>query len=165
MVKTKPLNELLPENRMQEIDHWIKKFPEGKQQSAVIAALMIVQEEYGYLTEEIMDAVAQYLSMPSISVYEVATFYSMYNRKPVGRHLINVCTNISCKLKNSKGVVEHLEKKLDIKTGQTTKDGRFTLKTVECLGACVGAPMLMLDKDYHENLTSEKIDTILEQYQ
>lgn len=165
MVKTKPLNELLSKDNIQKIDHWISKFPEDKKQSAVIAALLIMQDEHGYLTEELMDSLAQYLQMPQISVYEVATFYSMYMTKPVGRHLINVCTNISCKLKNSDKIVKHLEQKLEIKVGQTTKDERFTLKSVECLGACIGAPMLMLDKDYHENLTPEKIDTILEQYQ
>ena len=125
---------------------------------------MIIQEEHGYLTQEIMGAVADYLDMPAIAVYEVATFYSMYEHKPIGQHLVNVCTNISCKLRDSDAVVEHLEKKLSIKLGETTKDGRFTLRSVECLGACVNAPMMQVDKDYHENLTADKIDAVLEQY-
>jgi NADH-quinone oxidoreductase subunit E len=112
-----------------------------------------------------MDAVADYLNMPRIAVYEVASFYSMYALEPVGKHLINVCTNISCKLKNSDAIVNYLEKKLDIKLGETTCDGRFTLRAVECLGACIGAPMMQVDKEYHEHLTSESIDSVLEKYQ
>lgn len=149
---------------VKEIDKWVHKYPKSERQSAVMSALMIVQEEQGYLTQEMMDAVAGYLDMPAIAVYEVATFYSMYEHKPVGRHLVNVCTNISCKLRNSAGVVEHLEKKLAIKLGETTKDGLFTLRSVECLGACVNAPMMQVDKDYHENLTAEKIDAVLDKY-
>ena len=125
---------------------------------------MIVQDECGHLTKESMDAVAAYLSMPAIAVYEAATFYSMYEHKPVGRHLVNVCTNISCKLRDSAAIVNYLEEKLDIKLGDTTNDGRFTLRAVECLGACVNAPMMQVDKNYHENLTAEIIDTVLEQY-
>ena len=149
---------------LKEIDKWIAKYPKEERQSAVMSALMIVQENQGYLTKDMMDAVAVYLEMPAIAVYEVATFYSMYEHKPLGRHLINVCTNISCKLRNSAAVVDHLEKKLDIKLGETTEDGLFTLRSVECLGACVNAPMMQVDKAYHENLTAEKIDAVLEQY-
>lgn len=148
-----------------EIDDWIAKYPADEKQSAVMCALRIVQDEHGHLTETLMDAVAEYLDMPAIAVYEVATFYSMYEHKPVGRHLINVCTNISCQLCDSSKVVKHLEEKLEVKLGQTTKDGRFTLRSVECLGACVNAPMMQVDKDYHEKLTPEKIDSALEQYQ
>lgn len=149
---------------IKEIDRWIAKYPKNEKQSAVMSALMVVQEEQGYLTKEMMDAVAVYLDMPSIAVYEVATFYTMYEHEPIGRHLVNVCTNISCKLRNSAAVVEHLEKKLAIKLGETTEDGLFTLRAVECLGACVNAPMMQVDKDYHENLTPDKIDAVLEQY-
>lgn len=149
---------------MQSIDHWIEKYPENERQSAVMSALMTVQEQQGHLTSEAMDAVADYLRMPSIAVYEVASFYSMYMLKPCGRHMIDVCTNISCMLRNSAAVVAHLEQKLNIKLGDTTADGRFTLRAVECLGACVNAPMMQVDKDYHENLTPEKIDAALEEY-
>ncbi len=147
-----------------QIDAWIAKYPKNEKQSAVMSALMIVQEENGHLSTEMMDAVAHYLEMPPIAVYEVASFYSMYEHKPTGRHLLNVCTNISCKLRNSAAVVEHLEKKLGIKLGETTKDGCFTLRSVECLGACVHAPMMQVDKDFHENLTADKLDAIIEQY-
>ena len=149
---------------VQLIDEWIAKYPADEKQSAVMEALMVVQRENGYLTPVAMDAVADYLDMPAISVYEVASFYSMYELKPVGRHSVNVCTNISCLLRDSAAVVDHLEKKLDIKLGETTQDGRFTLRAVECLGACVNAPMMQVDKDYHENLTPNKIDAALESY-
>src|SRR6185437_2428423 len=120
------LDEFLPAQKVAEIDHWIAKYPANQKQSAVMTALRIVQEEHGHLTNELMDAVADYLDMPSIAVYEVASFYSMYQLQPVGRHLINVCTNISCKLKNSAKIVTHLEKSLGVKMGETTEDGRFT---------------------------------------
>lgn len=162
---SKELKDLLSAEQIAEIDKWIAKYPKGNQKSAVMSALMIVQDKYGYLTDELMNAVANYLNMPHIAVYEVATFYSMYSLKPVGRHTINVCTNISCKLKKSHEIVKYLEKKLEIKLGQTTEDNKFTLKEVECLGACVGAPMMQVDKDYHENLTPEGIDALLERYQ
>ncbi|QEY50146.1 NADH-quinone oxidoreductase subunit NuoE [Legionella longbeachae] len=161
----KILRQLVSAERIKEIDHWIAKYPMEQKQSAVMSALRIVQEEHGYLTNELMDAIADYLDMPPIAVYEVASFYTMYEHKQVGRHLINVCTNISCMLCDSAAVVKHLEKKLDIKLGETTDDGRFTLRAVECLGACVNAPMMQVNKDYHEKLTPESIDKVLEQYQ
>jgi NADH-quinone oxidoreductase subunit E len=155
--------DLITEQSRTEIDKWIAKYPTDQKQSAVMPALRIVQEANGgWLTTELMDAVAEYLQMPSIAVYEVASFYSMYEHKPVGRHKICVCTNISCLLCGSDDVVSHLENKLGIKMGQTTADGRFTLKEVECLGACVGAPMFQIDREYYENLTPEIIDAILE---
>lgn len=160
----KKLPDLVTPEQLIEIDQWIAKYPADQKQSAVMAALRVVQEQHGYLTEALMDAVAQYLQMPAIAVYEVATFYTMYEHQPVGKHMINVCTNISCQLRGSKEVVRHIENKLDIKLGETTNDGCFTLRSVECLGACVNAPMLQIDKDYHENLTPEKIDDVLEQY-
>ena len=145
-----------------EIDTWIAKYPPEQRQSAVMAALRIVQDQNGgWLTNELMDAVAEYLRMPAISVYEVATFYSMYELEPVGRHKICVCTNISCMLCGSDGIVEHLQKKLGVKVGDTTPDKRYTLKEVECLGACAGAQMLQIGRTYYENLTPAKVDEIL----
>lgn len=146
-----------------EIDRWVAKYPPQQKQSAVMAALTIVQDENGgWLTRELMDAVAAYLEMEPISVYEVATFYSMYSLKPVGRHKINVCTNISCMLCGSDEIVVHLENKLGVRMGGTTPDGKFTLRGVECLGACAGAPMFQVGRQYHENLTPAKIDAILD---
>ncbi len=151
-----------PESKA-EIDQWIRKYPEDQKQSAVMAALRIVQDANGgWLTEELMDAVAEYLEMPKVSVYEVATFYSMYELKPVGRHKICVCTNISCMLCGSDRIVEHLKNKLGIGFGEITEDGRFSLKEVECLGACGGAPMMQIGRQYYENLTPEKVDEILD---
>ena len=149
----------------EEIDHWIAKFPPERRRSAVIAALHAVQHEnHGYLTTELMDAVAEYLGLPNILVYEVASFYSMFETKPVGRHHISVCTNISCMLRGSQQVVEHVESKLGIKTGESTADGRIYLKREEeCLAACTGAPMMMVDHVFHENLTPERIDRILDE--
>jgi len=147
-----------------EIDHWKARFPEGRQRSAVIGALHAVQHESGgYLTAEQMNAVAAYLDLPSIHVYEVATFYSMFQTKPVGRHNVAICTNISCMLRGADAIVEHVEKKLDIKLGESTADGRIYLKREEeCLAACCGAPMMMVDHVYHENLTTDAVDEILD---
>jgi NADH-quinone oxidoreductase subunit E len=148
----------------EEIDHWVAKFPEGRQRSAVIGALHAAQHENGgYLTAEIMTAVAEYLKLPPIQVFEVASFYSMFETKPVGRHSISVCTNISCMLRGGEAMLAHVEKRLGIKAGQSTPDGKFYLKVEEeCLAACCGAPMLMIDHVYHENLTAQSIDEILE---
>jgi NADH-quinone oxidoreductase subunit E len=147
-----------------DIDRWVAKFPPDRKRSAVISALHAVQHENnGYLTTDLMDAVAAYLALPNILVYEVASFYSMFETKPVGRHHISVCTNISCMLRGSQEVVEHVEKKLGIKTGESTPDGRIYLKREEeCLAACTGAPMMMVDHVYHENLTPQIIDKILD---
>jgi len=154
---------LLSEESRTAIDRWIAKYPPDQKQSAVMAALTIVQDANGgWLTTELMDAVADYLKMPAIAVYEVATFYSMYELKPVGRHKICVCTNVSCMLCGSDEMVKHLKNKLGIGFGETTPDNKFTLKEVECLGACVGAPMMQIGREYHENLTPTKIDEILE---
>jgi len=155
--------ELLSAESRAEIDRWCAKYPAERRQSAVMAALRIAQEQNGgWLTTELMDAVAAYLGMPKIAVYEVATFYSMYELDPVGRHKICVCTNISCMLRGSNEVVSHLQQRLGIKLGETTADGKFTLKEVECLGACVNAPVMQVAKQYHENLTPEVIDKILD---
>lgn len=154
---------LLSDDSRADIDRWISKYPAEQKQSAVMATLRIAQEQNGgWLTNELIEAVAAYLDMEPIAAYEVATFYSMYELSPVGRHKINICTNISCMLRGSDEVVSHLEKRLGIKLGETTEDGRFTLKEVECLGACVNAPMFSIDKTYFENLTPETIDQILE---
>lgn len=156
-------SDLLISDIKTEIDKWIAKYPENQKQSAVMAALQIAQDaNNGWLTTGMMDAIADYLGMSEIAVYEVASFYSMYELKPVGRHKICVCTNISCMLCDSEKVVGHLENKLGIKLGETTKDGKFTLKEVECLGACVDAPVLQVGKDYHAKMTPEKIDALLD---
>jgi NADH-quinone oxidoreductase subunit E len=149
----------------EEIDAWIAKFPPERKRSAVISALHAVQHEnHGYLTTDLMDAVAEYLGLPNILVYEVASFYSMFETKPVGRHHVSVCTNIACMLRGSQQVVEHVENKLGIKTGDSTADGRIYLKREEeCLAACTGAPMMMVDHVFHENLTPERIDAILDE--
>ena len=147
-----------------EIDKWIAKYPADQKQSAVMAALRIVQDaNSGSLTTELMNEVAQYLDMLPIAVYEVATFYSMYEHKPIGKYKISVCSNISCMLCGSNKVLEHLNGKLGIKPGETSSDGKFTIKEVECLGACVGAPMMQIGHDYYEHLTPEKIDAIIDQ--
>ena len=149
----------------EEIDRWVAKFPVDRKRSAVISALHAAQHEnHGYLTPDLMDAVAEYLELPNILVYEVASFYSMFETKPVGRHHISVCTNISCMLRGSQEIVDHVEKKLGIKTGDSTPDGRIYLKREEeCLAACCGAPMMMVDHVYHENLTPQRVDQILDE--
>jgi NADH-quinone oxidoreductase subunit E len=155
----------LSDHVREEIDHWVKKFPPDRKRSAVIAALHAVQHEnHGFLTAELMDAVAEYLGLPNIHVYEVASFYSMFETKPVGRHHVSICTNISCMLRGSQQIVEHVERKLGIKVGESTPDGRIYLKREEeCLAACVNAPMLMVDHVYHEQLTAERVDKILDE--
>ena len=159
--KQSKLDLINPASR-EDIDRWITKYPADQKQSAVMAALRIVQDQNGgFLTDDLMDAVAEYLEMPAIAVYEVATFYSMYELKPVGRHKICVCTNISCMLCASDEIVNHLQSRLGIKLGETTADGRVTLKEVECLGACVDAPVLQIGDTYYEKLTPAKIDKIL----
>jgi len=156
--------KILSEHLRAEIDRWVARFPEGRQRSAVIAALHAAQHEnHGFLTPELMDAVAGYLGLPPIQVYEVAAFYSMFETKPVGRHSISVCTNISCMLRGGEAILAHLEKKLGVKVGESTPDGRFYLKREEeCLAACCGAPMMMVDHKYHENLTPARVDEILD---
>ncbi len=147
-----------------EIDRWLARYPADRKQSAVLAALREVQHENGgYLTTELMDAVADYLDLPPIAVYEVGSFYSMFELKPVGRHSISVCTNISCMLRGGDAILAHIEKKLGIKLGESTADGKFHLKREEeCLAACCGAPMMQVDHVYHEHLTPEKVDQVLD---
>lgn len=155
----------LSEPVRRELDAWLTRYPENQRQSAVLQALHMVQHENGgWLTNKQLDAVADYLGMPKISVYEVASFYSMLETKPVGRHMVALCTNISCMLKGAEDIVRHVEKKLGIKLGETTADGRITLKKEEeCLAACCGAPMMAVNGHYHENLTSETVDAILDE--
>jgi len=158
-----PNRDLLSPEAKAEIDRWVAKYPPERKQATVMAALRVVQEENsGWLSTELIEAVADYLEIAPVAAHEVATFYGMYDLKPVGRHKIFVCTNISCMLCGSDGIVARLEKKLGIKMGETTADGKFTLKEVECLAACCGAPMFQIDKTYYENLTPERVDEILD---
>ena len=156
---------VLSDHVKDEIEHWKSRFPEDRQRSAVIGALHAVQHENGgYLTAERMNAVADYLDLPTIQVYEIATFYSMFQTKPVGRHNVAICTNVSCMLRGADDIVDHVEKKLGIKLGESTNDGRIYLKREEeCLAACCGAPMMMVDHKYHENLTKAQVDSILDE--
>ncbi len=165
MSETSSKGNALSEHVREEIDHWVAKFPPDRKRSAVIAALRAAQHDVGYLSRESMDAVADYLGLPKIQVYEVATFYSMFETKPVGRHHISVCTNISCMLCGGDDLLAHVEKRLGIKVGESTVDGRFYLKREEeCLAACNNAPMMMVDHVYYENLTPEKVDEILDRH-
>jgi NADH-quinone oxidoreductase subunit E len=155
---------LLSDGVRAKIDHWKTRFPQDKQRSAVIQALMYVQEEnQGFLTESLMDAVADYLGMPRIQVYEVVSFYTLFNVNPEGQHTISVCTNISCMLAGSEKIVDHLKKRLRIDVNSTTADGKFTLREVECLAACTVAPMFQIGRKYYEHLTPQKVDAILDE--
>lgn len=142
----------------------IKRYPEGKHKSALMPVLHLAQAEFGgWLDVPVMDMVAEVLNLKPIEVYEVASFYSMYNLKPVGKCLLEVCRTSSCWLLGAEDIVRHLEKTLGIKDGETTSDGMFTLKTVECLGSCGTAPMMQCGSQFHENLTFEKVDQIVNQ--
>lgn len=141
----------------------IARYPEGKHKSALLPILHVAQSEFdGWLSPATMDYVASILNIKPVEVYEVATFYSMFNTEPVGKCLIEVCRTSPCWLRGAEDIVEHIEKKLNIKDGETTTDGMFTLKTVECLGSCGTAPMLQCGANYYENLTNEKVDTLIE---
>lgn len=147
----------------QKIDAEVAKYPAGKQRSAVLMALRIVQDEIGYLHKTAMDAVACYLSLAPVAVYEVASFYSMYKLKPTGTHHIKVCNSISCKLCGSDKVTAHLQKKLGIGIGETSADGKFTLDYAECLAACCDAPVIIInDKTYHNNVTESSLDLLID---
>ncbi len=152
---------MLSKESLAKIDREIAKYPPQQKRSAVLAALHIAQDEHGWLSVPLMDYVAELLGLRPIQVYEVGTFYSMFELEPVGKHTISVCTNISCMLRGSDEIVAHLEKKLGVRLGETTPDNRFTLKEVECLCACGGAPMFQIGKTYYENLTPQKVDEIL----
>jgi NADH-quinone oxidoreductase subunit E len=147
-----------------DIDHWLTKYPPNQRQSAIVPALLIAQRYHqGWLPRALIDAVADYIRMPRMSAYEVATFYSMLELKPVGRYKIEVCTNISCMLNGCERIVQHLETRLNIKLGETTPNQHYTLKEVECLGACIRAPVITVNGTYHENLTQEKVDSLLDE--
>lgn len=149
---------------MATVQKIIARYPEGKQKSALLPVLHVAQAEFdGWLSSEVMDYVASILHIQPIEVYEVASFYTMFNLKPVGKCLLEVCRTSSCWLRGAEDVVKHIEKRLGIKEGETTADGMFTLKTVECLGSCGTAPMLMCGAQFHENLTLEKVDALLDQ--
>jgi len=158
--------DLLTEHTQAEIDQWVARFPPDTagRRSAVIQSLLAAQHQNkGWVSAELMDAVADYLGLPRIQVYEVATFYSMIETEPVGRHSVSICTNISCMLRGAEELVEHVEQKLGCKLGQTTDDGRIFLKCEEeCLAACRSAPMMQVDHVYYTDLTPEKVDDILD---
>jgi NADH-quinone oxidoreductase subunit E len=151
--------------QLQEVQRLISRYPEGREKSALIPILHLAQDTFGgWLSTDVMDYVASLLQLKPIEVYEVASFYSMFNLSPVGKHLLEVCQTGPCMLNGSDSIVEYIYERLGIRPGETTKDGQFTLKTVECLGACGYAPMLQLGEHYREHLTKEKIDALIESY-
>ena len=155
---------MLTTDSLQKIDREVAKYPADQKQSAVMSALAIAQDEKGWLSTETMDFVAQYLGMPPVAVYEVATFYSMYNLKPTGRHKITICTCLPCGLQGSLAAADHLRRKLGIDFNETTPDGRFTLKEGECMGACAMAPVLLVNnKTMHDYMSNEKLDRLIEE--
>jgi len=152
------------DEKLKKVDEIIARYPAGRQKSAIIPILHLAQEEFGgWLSVETMDYVATILQIEPIEVYEVATFYSMYNLKPVGRYMFEVCQTGPCMVRGCDDIIDHIKKKLGINVGETTADGMFTLKTVECLGACGYAPMMQLGKHFRENLTPEKVDQIIQE--
>jgi NADH-quinone oxidoreductase subunit E len=155
--------EISLENK-HEIDHWLTKYPADQRRSAIVKALLLVQEQNNnFLSEDAMNAAADYLKIPRVEAYEVATFYDMYHLRPIGKHKINLCTNISCMLRGSDELLAHLKNRLGITPGETTADGKITLIEVECMAACGGAPMCQIDdKHYHENLTCQKLDVLID---
>lgn len=160
-------NELLTAETKTHIDGWLKKYPIEQRRSAVIGALHAAQEQNeGWLSKDIMTAVAQYLEIPPIWVYEAASFYSMFHTESCGKHKVSICTNISCMLNGAEKVVEQAEKKLGIKLGETTEDGKIMLvKEEECVAACVNAPVMLIDGHYHEKLTEAEVDKLLAELQ
>ena len=155
---------VLDAHSIEEIEDWMSRFPDDQKQSAVLGALSVAQHQnQGWLSTELMDAVAAKLEMPPIAVYEVASFYSMFETQPVGRNCVAICTNISCMLMGSDTIVNHVEKKYGIKLGESTEDGRIFLKVEEeCLAACSGGPMMQVNHVYHTKLTPESVDEILD---
>lgn len=152
------------DDKLKEVQRIISFYPEGKQKSAVIPVLHLAQQEFGgWLDVPVMDYVASLLNLTSIEVYEVATFYSMFNLKPVGRYMFEVCQTGPCMINGSDDIIDYIGEKLGIKPGQTTSDGMFTLKTVECLGACGYAPMMQMGKHYKEHLTKQKVDQVIDE--
>lgn len=155
---------VLSDSVKKEIDHWIKKYPPDQKKSALVKALLLAQDQNGgWLSDMAMNAVADYLDVPHIVAYEAATFYDMYNLKPIGKNKISVCTNVACMLRGSEEIIDCLKERLNINVGETTKDGLFTVTEVECMAACAGAPMCQInDKAYHENLTPEKMLALID---
>lgn len=151
------------EEKLIKFKEIVTRYPTGKQKSALLPVLHLAQEQFGWLSAETMDYVASLLSLEPIEVYEVATFYSMYNLKPVGKHLFEVCQTGPCMINGSDNIIDYIKERLNIKVGETTADGLFTLKTVECLGACGYAPMMQMGKTFREHLTKEKVDQIIEE--
>lgn len=151
------------QENIDRVNKIIARYPEGRQKSALIPVLHLAQEQYGWLSAETMDYVASLLNIEPIEVYEVATFYSMFNLKPVGKYMFEVCQTGPCMIRGCDDIIEYIEERLDIKPGETTADGMFTLKTVECLGACGYAPMMQMGKFYKEHLTKDKVDAIIEE--
>lgn len=157
------MSSLLSTELQQAIDEWLKKYPPEQKRSALSPALMLAQQANGgFLTEPLIEAVADYLEQPAIAAFEVVSFYSMFERKPVGRHKFCICTNVACMLRGSDDIVAHLKKRLGVGLGETTPDNRVTLKEVECLGACIDAPVMQVGDKYHRRLTTESIDKLLE---
>ena len=164
MVTNENDKSMLTEKTIETIDHWIAKFPQDKKRSALIQSLMAAQvQNGGWITSDLTRAVADYLDVPPVWAYEVVSFYSMFDDKPVGRHKVNICTNISCWLRGAEELLAHAEKKLGVTLGETTKDKRISLiREEECLAACCGAPMMVVDGHYHENLDVKQMDVILD---
>ena len=156
---------VLSDATRKHIDHWAAKFPPERRRSALIQGLFAAQEQNGgWLSDELITAVAKYLGVPPVWAYEVASFYSMFETRPVARNNVAICTNISCWLNGAEDLVRHCEKKYGVRLGESTADGRIYLKKEEeCLAACCGAPMMVVNGHYHENLTTEKVDQILDE--
>ena len=152
------------DSMMQQMNEVVKKFPQDKEKSALIRILHIAQAEYGWVSVPVMNKIAEFLKIQAIEVYEVATFYTMFHLQPVGKHVLEVCRTGPCMLVGSDQLIQHIENKLDIKVGETTTDGMFTLKTAECLGGCGYGPLLQCRNKYHEHLSIEKVDALIEQY-
>ena len=149
---------------LKKIDREVAKYPADQKQSAVMGALIIAQDEKGWLSTETMDAVAGYLEMPPVAVYEVATFYNMYNLKPTGKYKLTICTCLPCGLQGSLAAADHLKARLGVDFGETTPDGRFTLKEGECMGACAMAPVVLVNnKKMHDYMSNEKLDALLKE--
>ncbi|TDB66009.1 NADH-quinone oxidoreductase subunit NuoE [Arundinibacter roseus] len=158
-----PTTSAFTPERLAKVKEIIARYPEGRQKSALLPVLHLAQEQWGWLSSEVMDQVAELLSIEPIEVYEVATFYTMFHLQPVGKHVIEYCRTGPCCLMGAEGVYDHLQARLGIKTGQTTPDGLFTLKEVECLAACGWGPVFQIREKYYMNLTNEKVDSILDE--
>jgi NADH-quinone oxidoreductase subunit E len=164
MAENKNGDAVLTTKTLEIIDHWVAKFPADKKRSALIQALMAAQDQNGgWISTELTEAVARYLELPPVWAHEIVSFYSMFFDQPVGRHKVNMCTNISCWLNGAEDLVAHAERKLGVKLGETTGDGRISfVREEECLAGCCGAPMMVVNGHYHEKLDIEKLDAILD---